>query len=383
MRKSYDVVVVGLGAMGSAAAYHLSKRGKRVIGFDLATPPHSLGSTHGQSRVIREAYFEHPLYVPIVQRSYELWAELQQETEDTLLIQTGGLLLGPDQGTLIGGTRLSADRHGLAYDMLTAKEVEERFPVLRPIDSVVGLWEPRSGILLPENCVETHLRLAEQHGAELHLSDPVMEWKPDRKGVRVKTRHGEYRASQIVMAPGAWLNHFLPDLALPLTIERQVLYWFEPRERRELFGLDALPFFAWEYMPESLFYCIPDLGDGVKVALHHQGEVTDIENLDRHVHPEETEGMRYILNAGIPELAGPLLKTEVCMYTNTPDEHFVVDFHPELSQVLIVSACSGHGFKFAAVMGEIIADLLIDRTSAFDLSPFSIARFSTNTEENS
>lgn len=378
MSDSFDIAIVGLGSMGSAALYQLAKRGKRVVGFDLATPPHALGSTHGESRIIREAYFENPLYVPIVQRSYEVWSELQAESGETLLIQTGGLLLGVDTGTLIAGTRLSADRHGLPYEMYTAREIEDQFPVLAPDDNTVGLWESRAGILLPERCVEVHLRLAESHGAALHVNEPVIEWRPDGGGVRLKTNKGEYQASQIVLTPGAWLGAFLPDLALPLTVERQVLYWFEPAERADLFELNTLPIFAWEYARDRLFYGFPNLGSGVKVALHHQGELTDVDSIERSVSDEEIEGLMVLLGATIPSLAGQLLKTEVCMYTNTPDEHFIVDFHPELPQVLIVSACSGHGFKFSAVMGEIIADLLIERKSSFDLAPFRVGRLLTS-----
>jgi sarcosine oxidase len=378
MSEHFDVAVVGLGSMGSAALYQLAKRGKRVVGFDLATPPHALGSTHGESRIIREAYFENPLYVPIVQRSYEVWGELQSESGQTLLIQTGGLLLGLDTGTLIAGTRLSADRHGLPYEMYTAREIEDQFPVLAPDDNTVGLWESRAGILLPERCVEVQLRLAEDRGAALRVNEPVIQWRPDGDGVHIKSSNGEYSASQIVLTPGAWLGGFLPDLPLPLTVERQVLYWFEPADRGDLFELNTLPIFAWEYGRERLFYGFPNLGNGVKVALHHQGELTDIDNIDRSVSQEEIGGMMVLLEETIPSLAGQLLRTEVCMYTNTPDEHFIVDFHPDLPQVLIVSACSGHGFKFSAVMGEIIADLLIDRKSQFDLTPFRIGRLLTS-----
>lgn len=380
MRKSVDVAVVGLGAVGSAAAYHLSKRGKSVIAFDLSTPPHALGSTHGQSRIIREAYFEHPLYVPIIQESYERWSELQEASGEKLLLKTGGLLLGPSDGTLVAGTRLSADRHKLEYDVLSAKQVRKHYPVLQPNDSTVGLWEPRAGILLPEVCVDAHLGLARQHGADLHFNEPVTQWKPDRKGVQVKTDRAEYKASQLVLALGPWLGLSLPDLALPLTVERQVLYWFDPADQRESFELERLPIFAWEYAPDALFYGFPNLGDGVKIALHHQGQATDVESIDRSVSPEETEAMRMIVGAVIPDLAGALLKTEVCMYTNTPDDHFIIDFHPDLPQVLIASACSGHGFKFSAVVGEILSDLLIERKSNFDLSPFRISRFTEKGE---
>lgn len=377
--KPLDVAVVGLGAMGSAVAYHLAKSGQSVIGFDLGTPPHTLGSTHGESRIIREAYFEHPLYVPLVQRSYELWEDLQETAGERLLLRTGALFIGPDDGMLVAGSRLSADRHGLDYDLLTAKMIRKHYAALEPSDEVVGVWEPGAGILLPEKCVEAHLALAAQLGADMHFGEPVTEWKPADGGVIIKTDSDEYRAAKIVLTPGPWLNAFIPDLALPLSVERQVLYWFDPGENHEAFDLRQLPIFAWEYARDQMFYGFPNLGAGVKVALHHQGHVTDVDSIDRNVDPEEMGTMRAIVEAALPSLSGPLLKTEICMYTNTPDEHFVIDFHPDLPQVMIASACSGHGFKFAAVVGEIISDLLVDGKTQFDISPFRISRLRGST----
>ncbi len=376
MAATHDVAIIGLGAMGSAAAYHLARRGRKVIAFDLSVPPHALGSTHGQSRIIREAYFEHPLYVPLVRRSYECWHQLQADAGKPLLNQTGAVLIGPAQGMLVGGTRLSADRYGLDYEMLTADEVRQRYPVLRPADGTVAVYEPRAGILFPEKCVEAHLGLASRHGAELHFDETVTGWKPKRKGVEITTERGKYVASRLVLTPGAWMNRLLPDLQLPLTVERQVIYWFEPIAGHEAFELGRLPVYAWEYEDEALFYGFPNLGDGVKIALHHQGVVTDVDSIDRTVDETEVGAMRALVSGFIPDLAGALLRSEVCMYTNTPDEHFIIDFHPELPQVLIVSPCSGHGFKFAAVIGEITADLLIEGKTEFDLAPFRLDRFS-------
>ena len=374
-RKSYDVAIVGLGAMGSATAYQLARRRSRsVVAFDQLTPPHAAGSTHGESRIIREAYFEHPLYVPIVQRSYECWNELEAESGEQMLFQTGGVLMGPERGALVSGSRLSADRHGLDYELLTPKEIRKRFPVFNPDDKTVGLYEPRAGFLLPEKCVQAHLQLAAELGAELHFDEPVVEWKPDGDGVRIKTQHDVYNAGQLVLAPGPWMSHFIPDLKLPLTIERQVLYWYDPARNADKFLPDKLGIYAWEYAPDALFYGFPNLGNGVKIALHHGGTLTDVDTIDRSVAGEEIAVMQTLIDAFVPTLEGPLLRTEVCMYTNTPDEHFIIDFHPDLPQVLIASPCSGHGFKFSAVIGEILADLLMDRKSKFDLSPFRVGR---------
>lgn len=375
MTKTVDIAIVGLGAMGSAVAYHAARRGLSVVGFDLATPPHNLGSTHGESRIIREAYFENAFYVPIIQRSYDLWSELQETSDKRLLYTTGGLWIGPRDGTLIGGTRLSADLHNIDYELLSAKQIRKHYPALQPVDQLSGIFEPHAGILLPESCVEVHLALAQKHGADLHFDEPVTQWKPQGDGVRIKTQtDGDYHASQLVLATGAWTGQFLPDLPLPLTVERQVLYWFRPSEDPDQFTLDRLPIFAWEFMKDKLYYGFPNLGAGVKVALHHQGVFTDMDTLDREISPDEEEGIRLIVESTIPSLAGPLVKSEVCVYTNTPDEHFVIDFHPDLRQVLIISACSGHGFKFSAVIGEIATDLLTGTKPAFDLSPFRVGR---------
>lgn len=374
MSQSFDIAIVGLGAMGSAAAYQLTRRHKTVVAFDSYLPPHSMGSTHGESRVIREAYFEHPLYVPLAQRAYQSWHELEAQASEHLLVQTGGILLGPPDGILISGTRLSADRHGLDYEMLQAREVHKRYPVLNPGPDTVGFFEQRAGVLLPEKCVEAHLRLAAAAGAEFHFDDPVESWSVDGDGVKVKSANGTCRAEQLILSPGAWLGELLPDLTLPLTIERQVLHWVVPEKEPERFGADNFVFFAWEYREGALFYVIPDLGTGVKIALHHQGEITDLDHIERDIADEEIEEMEILIDTFVPEMRGTMARALVCMYTNTPDEHFLIDRHPAHDQVLIVSACSGHGFKFASVIGEIVADLAIDGKSTFDLSPFAIDR---------
>ena len=374
-KQTYDVAIVGLGAMGSAAAYHLARRGVSVIGFDAHTPPHGLGSTHGESRIIREAYFEHPLYVPLIQRAYECWRELESEYGQRVLLQVGGLMIGPIEGVLVGGARLSADRHHLEYDLLSAADIRKKFPVLQPTDDVVGLFEPRAGILLPERCVEAHLAIASRHGAELNYNEAVTAWEATKGGVKITTQAGEYHAGKVVLAPGPWIGRLLPEPGVPLTIERQVLYWYNPGDNAALFGLDRLPIYAWEYTDGALFYGFPNVGTGVKIALHHQGVATDADSVERNVSPEEIGIMQTIVETFLPKLDGPLLRTEVCMYTNTPDEHFIIDWVPGVPRALAVSACSGHGFKFASVIGEIVGDLVTDGRAAFDLGPFSIGRF--------
>lgn len=369
MLQTFDVAVVGLGAMGSAAACHLARRGLKVLGLDRFTPPHALGSSHGHSRIIRQAYFEHPLYVPLVQRAYALWAELQQQAQRELLRITGGLMLGRPDSVLVEGALTSARQHRLEHTLLTPGEVRRRFAALQPDDDMVAVWEPHAGILRPEACVEAHLAQAALAGARLRYGETVREWQPDGAGVRVLTDQGEYRAGQLLLAAGAWLPSLLPSLPLPLTVERQVLYWFTPRDAIA-FTPQRCPIHLWEVSPGRYFYGFPDVGDGVKIAMHHGGEITDPEHLRREVSDDEMAAIRSMARRFVPLADGALRASTVCMYTNTPDEHFWIDRHPEHAQVMIVSACSGHGFKFSSAIGELLAQQMTGRPPSFDLSVF-------------
>ena len=370
METTFDVIVVGLGAMGSAAAYHLARQGRRVLGLDRFSPPHALGSSHGQTRIIREAYFEDPRYVPLVQRAYELWTALEREAERRLLLETGGLMIGRPDSTVVRGARRSAETHGLRHELLAAAEVRRRFPALRPDDDMVAVWEPRAGILIPEACVAAHLAMARRHGATLRVNEPVLRWEPDGGGVRVASAQGVYAAGQLVLSAGSWLTSLLPDLALPLTVERQPLYWFEACRNAASFTPERLPIHLWEHAPQRYLYGFPDLGDGVKVARHHEGRLTDPDAVDREVHAEEVEAMRGLVRRYVPDADGPLRSAAVCLYTNTPDDHFLIDRHPAHEQVVVASPCSGHGFKFASAIGEALAELLSEGRTRLDLSLF-------------
>jgi len=370
MSSNFDVIVVGLGAMGSAASYHLAKSGKQVLGLDRFTSPHAFGSSHGQTRIIREAYFEHPLYVPMVQRAYELWADLERQADRRLFQQTGGLMIGRPDGVLVSGAKRSAEEHGLSYEVLGAVAVRRRFPALNPTHDIIAVWEPRAGILFPESCVEAHLALARQQGASLRFEEPVLRWEPNSKGARVITGQGEYQAERLILTAGSWINSLLPDLKLPFTVERQVQFWFEPKSNPAQFHPNRCPIHIWEHEPTKFFYGFPDLGNGVKVARHHEGDTTNPDSINREVTAQEIEAMRRLVRKFLPDADGPLRSSTVCMYTNTPDEHFFFDAHPNFPQVLIASPCSGHGFKFSSVIGEILAELLTEGKSRFDLSLF-------------
>jgi sarcosine oxidase len=371
---SYEVIVAGLGAMGSASAYHLAAAGRRVLGLDRFHPPHDQGSSHGLSRIIREAYFEHPAYVPLVQRAYTLWSRLEELSGQKLLLPTGGLMIGPPDGALVKGARSSAEQHRLEHQVLGTGELQSRYPMFQPEPGAVAVWEPRAGMLFPEAAIKAHLDLAAQHGATLQFDEPVLSWEADGDGIRVVTAKSSYRAQRMIISAGAWLSTLVPELALPLSVERQVLFWFQPRAQAARFRPPECPIFIWQYGLREFFYGLPDVGDGFKVAIHHQGEVTSPDAARREVRPSEIESMRSLLRRFMPEADGPLKSTAVCLYTDTPDEHFIIDHHPRHPQVLIVSPCSGHGFKFSAAIGEVAAQRITGKTPAFDLSLFALKR---------
>ncbi len=371
---AYDVGIVGLGAMGSMTALELARRGRSVIGFDRFRPPHELGSSHGKSRIIREAYFEHSLYVPFVQRAYRLWARLEKDSGRRLLVTTGGLMLGPPDGTLVAGARQSALEHGLAYEELSAAEVRRRFPVFAPAENEAGLYEPRAGVLQPEGCIEAALELAAAAGAVLNYYEPVLEWRGGGT-ITIVTARGSYQVGRLVVAAGAWMAAELSGAELPLRVARQPLFWFDPVRDPELVTPERMPIFMWEWAPERYFYGFPDLGDGVKVATHHEGETTSAERVRREVLAEEVLPLRAVMAKRTPLLNGPLRASAVCLYTNTPDGDFLIDRSPLDPRVILASPCSGHGFKFAPAIAEALADLALDGQPSLDLSPFALARF--------
>jgi sarcosine oxidase len=370
--QSFDVAIVGLGAMGSAAAWQLAERGLSVLGVDRHTPPHHFGSSHGHARIIREAYFEHPQYVPLVQRAYALWDALAAATRTNLLTRTGGVMLGPQDGQLVSGAMRSAQLHRLPCALWTAAEVRERVPALSPAGDMVGLWEPRAGVLFPERCIETMLGTAAGRGAELLYETTVTGWEADSGGVTVATRAQDYRAAHVILAGGPWMPDLLPTLQLPLTIERAVQHWFRPLPDEGLSSPDRLPIFMIEYARNRLLYGLPDTGRGVKIATHHEGERTTADTVRRRVNEDEQLEMQALVQRWLPRVAGPLTESTVCLYTNTPDRDFILDYHPAHRRAIIASPCSGHGFKFAPTVGEIVADLAAGGPSAFDLRPFAL-----------
>lgn len=363
-------IVAGLGVMGSAVAAHLAQAGVGVHAFDRFHPPHTFGSSHGATRIIREAYFEHPVYVPMVQRAYELWHALEQTSGMPLYARTGGLMIGAPDSVLVQGSLRSAREHGLAHEVLDAPAMARRFPALQPEPHMIGVMEPRAGVLFAERSVEVLLDAARTAGAELRFDMPIVRWEADAHGVRAFAADGEHRADWLIVTAGAWLRELVPSLAPLFRVERQALCWLDPLRDASVFAPARCPIHLWQFDAGHFFYGFPDLAEGIKLARHHHGATTSPGQVDREVSVAEIEDIRALARRFVPAAAGPLRKAAVCLYTNTRDEHFWIDRHPAHERVLIVSPCSGHGFKFAPVIGEIVADLVLERRCRFDLALF-------------
>jgi sarcosine oxidase len=371
----YDAIVAGLGAMGSAAVYHLARRGAAVLGVDRFRPPHTLGSSHGRSRIIRQAYFEHPQYVPLVQRAYRCWSALETECGARLFVRTGGLMIGAPDSAVARGALRSAAEHGLPHELLSAAGLRARYPVFRPRDETVAVWEPDAGYLRPEACIAAHLSLATARGAVPGYDEPVLSWAHGAGGVTVTTTRASYRARRLVLAAGAWNASLAGDVALPLTVERQVQHWFVPAREPGRFDAARFPVFIWEHERGHTWYGIPSEDDGVKLALHHHGEISTPDAVRRTVAAHEAEPVRALIRELLPDADGPVRASVVCLYTNTPDDDFIIDSPPGIPELIIASPCSGHGFKFSSAIGETIAASILDGGSEFDLTPFRLSRF--------
>lgn len=382
MSQPYDVIVVGLGGMGSATAYQLAQRGQRVLGLERHTPAHDLGSSHGQSRIIRQAYFEDPAYVPLLLRAYELWRQIEAETGRDLLTVTGGLMIGPPDSQVVAGALRSAQEWSLAHEMLSAADIRRRFPVFQPGDEEIGLYEALAGFVRPEESVAAHLDRAAQLGADLRFGEAVLSWEasPSGEGVRVTTASGSYEAARLALSPGPWAPAVLRDLGLPLEVERQVMYWFDPVGGSAPFAVGQTPIYIWEIADHIQFYGFPAHDGprgGAKIAYFRvpgQHDTCTPETIDRAIGESEVALMRDAFATRMPTLNGPLLLAKTCMYTNTPDEHFVIATLPHAPQVAIAAGFSGHGFKFASVVGEIMADLATTGTTRLPIGLFDPAR---------
>jgi sarcosine oxidase len=371
----YDAIVVGVGGMGSAALWQLARRGLRVLGLERFDVPHEMGSSHGVTRIIRLAYYEHPSYVPLLRRAYELWRELQAAAGEQLLYVTGGLDCGPPASDVIEGSKLSCDLHGLAHEVLDAAEIARRWPGYRLPEGHVAVFQPDGGFLLPERCVVAHVTQAQAAGADVRARERVLGWAPEHDGVRVRTDRGAYEASRLVITAGPWIRELIAPLRGYAEPERQVLAWLQP-SAPEKFALGRFPVFNGLF-DEGRFYGFPVFGiPGFKFGLyHHLGEQVDPDAMEREPNQRDEAVLRQFAEKYFPEGAGPTMALKSCIFTNSPDEHFTIDVHPESPRVVFASACSGHGFKFCSVVGEILAEMAMDGGTRHDVGLFRLARF--------
>ena len=372
---TFDAVVIGLGAMGSAAVASLARRGCRVVGIDKYAPGHDRGSSHGATRIIRLGYFEHPSYVPLLRAAYPLWRDLAAKSGLPLLTITGIVEIGAPESDLIAGTLRSALMHGLAHEVFDHAALMRRFPAFRVPAGFVGVFQPEGGFLRAEQAIKAQLALAREAGAQLRIGEEVIAVEPRGTGVRLVTRSGVLDAGCAVVAAGPWVKSVLPGLPAPIRVTRQVLGWFEPHDRA-LFAPGRFPVFLLQNA-DGIFYGFPDDGaSGVKVAKHHHAdESVDPDHCEREVSAADEAIIRAVLAAHLPAADGPRLAATTCLYTMTPDGDFILDRLPGHEAIIAASPCSGHGFKFAPVIGEVLADLALTGSTSHDISRFALARF--------
>jgi sarcosine oxidase len=375
----FDVVVCGLGAMGSAALYQLARRGTRVLGLERYAPGHDRGSSHGRTRIIRLGYFEHPSYVPLLRRAYALWRELEGATGRRLLHVTGIAEIGPPEGVLVKGTLAAARLHGLRHEVFAAAELMRRFPAFRVPPDHVGVIQPEGGFLDAEPSIAAQIALATTAGAEIRCGETVQAIEPRTGAVRIVSESGAVEAGVAIIAAGAWVPVLVPALAHRLWATREVMGWFEVTDV-DLIPAGRFPVFIIESR-HGMHYGIPpqdgpSIGAGIKVAKHHhRRETVDPDAYDRTVSAQDETLIRAAIADHLPAANGSLLAAETCLYTMTPDGHFLIDRLPDAPNILVASPCSGHGFKFAPVIGEILADLATTGSTAHDIARFSLARF--------
>jgi sarcosine oxidase len=372
----HDVAVIGLGGMGSAILAHCAARGASVIGLEQFTPAHDLGASHGKTRMIRKAYFEDPAYVPLVLRAYELWRELESAVGEEILRITGVLSVGGETSEIIQGTRRAANDHGLMIESLSHREIKTRYPTLELRENEVALLEHDGGVLDPERAVRAHLKLAEAKGAEIRFGVAMESWHATDRGFELCLSDGaRISANKLVLALGPWFQETLDAIGIRLRVQRNIQVWFSPSGHA--YDAPGFPSFLVDRpgLPAPL-YGFPDFGQGIKAAFHGFGELTDAQHLNREIDPvRDVEPVARALEQWMPGGATTLREAKPCMYALTPDENFVIDHHPDHRNLILCGGFSGHGFKFAPVVGEIAAELALDGESRHRIQFLALGRF--------
>jgi len=384
MQNHFETIVLGLGAMGSAAVYQLAKRGNKVMGIDQFSPPHIYGSTHGDSRITRQAIGEGLQYTPIALRSYEIWREIEKETGKTLLEAVGGLIISSPIKTtenhvpdFFEKTVAAAKKYNIRHEILNAEAIRKRFPQFKVKDDEVGYYELEAGFLRPEACVSANLELARKHSAEIHSDEKVESFTQEGALVRVRTNRGEYTTEKLIVSAGPWLPDLMPEYAKILSVRRQVMFWFDTKDSIEPFLPKNFPIFIWELQEGDQgiygFPAIDGVRGGVKIANEQYATTTTPDTVDRKVTQEEISRMyEQVIKPYFPGLSDRCVKSVSCLYTIAPDFKFIIDTHPQYKSVIIASPCSGHGFKHSAGIGEILAQMVIDGHSKIDISSFKL-----------
>lgn len=374
--RDHEVIVVGLGGMGSAATAHLADRGIDVLGLERYNIPNTMGSSHGITRIIRKAYHEHPSYVPLLERAYELWRRLDADHDRDLLHIHGSLAAGRPESEVLVGARTACERHNLSHEVLDAGEVTTQFPGYDLPMGYQAVFQPDGGFLWSEQCIVAHVEMAHEQGATIRARERVIDWRTTPTGVHVETTDGSYTAEQLVIAGGAWAPKLLPRFEGILSPERQVLGWFQPTAPAR-FTPPRFPVFIIDEGEDNLFYGFPRFHvPGVKVGKHyHFNEAVNPDEMAREPRGADEQVLRDFLNGNMPTAAGQTMALSTCLYTNTPDKAFVIDRHPWHEEVLVACGFSGHGFKFASVIGEVLADLAVDGRTDHPIDRFAADRF--------
>ena len=373
---TYDVIGIGLGGMGSAAAAHLARRGQRVLGVERFGRAHDRGSSHGETRMVRHAYFEHADYVPLLTRAYALWDELGETAGRPVLTRTGGLMIGAPDSAVVHGSVASAELWNIPHERLSAAETRARYPTVRIGEAEVAVFEPSAGFVSPEDVVDLHCAIAADAGATLRFDTRATSWRATPGGVAVTLGEEVVEAAQVVLAVGAWAPGFVPGLPVEMVVERHVQYWFPVSDEvAAQWQVHRHPVFMWEIEDGTQFYGFPLVDGrrpGVKGAFFRGGAVADPDRLDTFVAADEIAEMYRHVAPRLAGLGPDLLAGEPCLYTVTPDHQFIVDRHPEVPPALVVAGFSGHGFKFVPVIGQIVADLVIDGATELPIDAFSV-----------
>jgi len=374
--RTFDVAVLGVGGIGSAACYHLARTGLRVVGIEQFSIPHSRGSSHGVTRILREGLHENETYVPLVRRALELWRELEKTSGTQLFYQTGSLDIGLPGSSIVVGSLNSCQRWAIPHDTFAASELRRRYPVLRIYDEMVAVLQPNSGFVLAEGSITAHVNGACDHGAEIHGHEKMIDWEANGDGYAIQTTHDRYEVGQIVFTVGAWASK-VTGISVQVRPERAVLGWFQPKENAARFGVGSLPVWIIDSPDGGHFYGLPIFGiPGFKLGrLSRNLDEVDPDLPLLEPDSRDEHDLRQFLEKHFPDANGSLLSMQTAFFEHSPDRHFIIGELPGFPGAWVIAGLSGHGFKYASALGELAKDLLVQRKSGYDLSPFRLDRF--------